>query len=116
MSAAFVFTACQVGSEATLKQEIARRHPAFRFAFSRPGFCTFRVPRATDDSDLRVTATFARTWGVSLGRVGGTNQSELANAAAALIDELAPQSVRHVHVWRRDQALPGDLGFDAKST
>jgi len=32
------------GFEAALKQEVARRSPDLRFAFSRPGFVTFRAP------------------------------------------------------------------------
>jgi 23S rRNA (cytidine2498-2'-O)-methyltransferase len=115
MSSAFIFAACQVGSEALLKQEIARRYPAFRFAFSRPGFCTFRVADAVGH-EPRITATFARASGISLGRVNGANDSELANAASALVGERAAGSVRHLHIWRRDQALPGDLGFDAHAT
>lgn len=112
MSSEFVFTACQVGSEALLKQEIARRYPALRFAFSRPGFCTFRLQDAGSDREPRVAATFARTSGASLGRVNAAGEAKLAKAAAALLGERAPRSARHLHVWRRDQALPGDLGFD----
>ncbi|HEX5049248.1 MAG TPA: SAM-dependent methyltransferase [Gammaproteobacteria bacterium] len=112
MSPRFVFTACQAGSEAVLKQEVARRHPALRFAFSRPGFCTFRLPEMGGDAAPQVTATFARTSGASLGRVNGADDAELAAAASSLLAERAPHSARHLHIWRRDQALPGDPGFD----
>jgi len=96
-----------------LKQEIAPRQSALRFAFSRPGFCTFRLPDgATADPARAVTATFARTSGVSLGKVSGGDPAELARALCAAIDERLPESPRHVHIWRRDRALPGDPGFD----
>lgn len=38
----FMFATCQVGAEATLKQEILSANPGLRFAFSRPGFLTFK--------------------------------------------------------------------------
>ena len=44
MSARFLFAATQAGAERPLKNEIARDHPSLRFAFSRPGFVTFRLP------------------------------------------------------------------------
>ncbi|HET7133835.1 MAG TPA: SAM-dependent methyltransferase [Gammaproteobacteria bacterium] len=112
MSAAFVFAACQVGSEDLLKHEIASRHPDWRFAFSRPGFCTFRLPEgASDGSRLELRATFARASGVSLGRVTGASDAELADAFRAAIEERVADAPRHLHVWRCDRALPGDPGF-----
>jgi 23S rRNA (cytidine2498-2'-O)-methyltransferase len=41
--AKFLFTAVQPGFEAALKQEVARRDASLKFAFSRPGFVTFRI-------------------------------------------------------------------------
>ena len=38
----FVFVAVQPGAERALKSEIAREHPELKFAYSRPGFVTFR--------------------------------------------------------------------------
>ena len=117
MSSAFVFAACQVGSQAFLKQEVARRHPALRFAFSRPGFCTFRLPDGVSAGpEPRLDATFARASGISLGRVTGSDDAELARALSAAIDERVPHVPRHVHVWRRDRLLPGDPGFDPNAT
>ena len=45
MSARFLFAVTQAGAERPLKNEIARDHPTLRFAFSRPGFVTFRAAR-----------------------------------------------------------------------
>jgi 23S rRNA (cytidine2498-2'-O)-methyltransferase len=114
----FLFAACQPGSEAALKGDVARRHPSLRFAFSRPGFVTFRVTDdAADDSSPLLRSPFARTWGQSVGKVTGADQAELARevwisvATAHRPDRSAP--FRHLHVWQRDSALPGDDDFDA---
>jgi 23S rRNA (cytidine2498-2'-O)-methyltransferase len=112
MSARFLFVIAQSGSERPLKNEIAREHPELRFAFSRPGFVTFRLP----DEPRRgfaLRSVFARTWGYSLGRVGGADDAQLARAAWRLVDEQRLEGpIRHAHVWSRDRPLPGDEGYD----
>jgi 23S rRNA (cytidine2498-2'-O)-methyltransferase len=118
--AKFLFTVCQAGSEAALKQEVARRHPHLRFAFSRPGFVTFRIPDdAAREPEFR--AAFARTWGFSLGKVAGGDASRLAHDVWKILathydaEQLA--EFRHLHVWTRSATaggdLPGDEHFDA---
>ncbi len=75
----FLFAACQPGAEAALKSDVARRHSDLRFAFSRPGFVTFRlVDDPADASPPALRSTFARTWGYSLGKVVGADPNELA--------------------------------------
>jgi len=107
----FLFAACQPGSEAALKGDIARRNPSLRFAFSRPGFVTFSV---ADDSSPTLRSPFARTWGHSLGKVTGADTTELARASWTLVaTRLELAGFHHLHVWQRDAALPGDEGFDA---
>jgi 23S rRNA (cytidine2498-2'-O)-methyltransferase len=111
MSARFLFAASQAGAERALKNEVARGHPELRFAFSRPGFVTFRLPESAGDFELR--SVFARTWGFSLGKVAGADDVELARKAWRLVTEQLPnEAVRHVHVWQRDKPLPGDESFD----
>jgi 23S rRNA (cytidine2498-2'-O)-methyltransferase len=111
MSARFLFAAIQAGAERALKNEVAREHSELRFAFSRPGFVTFRLPERAGEFELR--SVFARTWGYSLGKVAGADDVELSRAAWRLIAEQLPdQTVRHVHVWQRDRPLPGDESFD----
>ncbi len=112
----FLFAACQPGSEAALKGDVARRDATLRFAFSRPGFVTFRIADdAADDSPPALRCAFARTWGYSLGKVVGSN--ELARDLWRLVAaERASHGIahfRHLHVWQREGALPGDEGFDA---
>jgi len=111
----FVFAACQPGSEAALKTDVARRHPGLRFAFSRPGFVTFRITDA-DDSSPALRSPFARTWGYSLGKVVGAHAKELARDFWKLVAARSASEggarFEHLHVWQRDSALPGDEGFD----
>src|SRR6187455_280149 len=112
MSARFLFVIAQPGSERPLKNEVAREHPELRFAFSRPGFVTFRSPDEMR-RDFALRSVFARTWGYSLGKVGDATDAQLASDAWRLVGEQPPDGpIRHVHVWTRDRALPGDEGYD----
>jgi 23S rRNA (cytidine2498-2'-O)-methyltransferase len=115
MSARFVFAVTQAGAERALKNELARDQPQLKLAFSRPGFVTFRVP---DDAQAepKLESVFARTWGHSLGKVLGDDDTQLARDAWRLVaDALTTEAQRiaHVHVWPRERALPGDEGYDA---
>jgi 23S rRNA (cytidine2498-2'-O)-methyltransferase len=113
VSTRFVFAATQAGAERHLKHEIAREHPALRFAFSRPGFVTFRSAGDFPD-DFTLQSIFARTWGYSIGKVSGTDDAQLARDAWRLVGEQVPdRQFRHLHVWQRDQPLPGDEAYDA---
>jgi 23S rRNA (cytidine2498-2'-O)-methyltransferase len=113
-----LFAACQSGSEAALKGDVARRHPDLRFAFSRPGFVTFRVADdAAGDSSPALRSPFVRTWGHSLGKVTGADVAELVRkawmSAATPNGPDGGARIHHLHVWQRDAALPGDEDFDA---
>ncbi|MBC8870605.1 MAG: SAM-dependent methyltransferase [Planctomycetes bacterium] len=106
----FLFVVCQVGSERALKAELARQWPEFRFAFSRPGFATFRLPEdhgLRDDFDLQ--SVFARTFGFSLGEVTGQTAEEIAESLWTLVGD---RTVDHLHVWQRDLGVPGERGFE----
>lgn len=62
---------CQVGAEAALKREVERDWPAFRSAYSRPGFVTFRLPQGHFfKPDFQFGAVFARAYAFSLGKIG----------------------------------------------
>jgi 23S rRNA (cytidine2498-2'-O)-methyltransferase len=89
-----------------------------RFAFSRPGFVTFRIADdAADGSAPTLRSPFARTWGYSLGKVVGTDSNQLARSVWTLTaTERANHGIglfKQLHVWQRERALPGDEGFDA---
>lgn len=114
MPARFVFAVTQAGAERPLKNEVARAHPQLRFAFSRPGFVTFRAPaEITPGRELELDSVFARTRGYSLGKVAGDDDVELARAAWRLVGAEAPaERFPVLHVWPRERPLPGDEDFD----
>jgi 23S rRNA (cytidine2498-2'-O)-methyltransferase len=118
MPSKFLFTICQTGAEVALKQEVARRHPELRFSFSRPGFVTFRLPAevSLDDRPFEVRSTFARTWGLSLGKVVGVDEERLARDFWRELGARCPSGglaqFKRLHVWPRERALPGDGDFD----
>jgi 23S rRNA (cytidine2498-2'-O)-methyltransferase len=106
----FLFITSQIGAEPAVKGEIARRWPGFRFAFSRPGFLTFKLPERhglADDFDLE--SVFARAYGFSIEKVSGKSLQELARGAWRLA---AGQRVQRIHVWERDRAKVGEHGFE----
>lgn len=110
----FLFVTCQIGAERAVKQELAQRWPALRFAFSRPGFLTFRLPddhHLADDFDLK--SVFARAHGFSLGKVTGGDVDELACSAW---ETFGTRPVDQVHVWQRDLVAVGDHGFEPAIT
>ena len=110
----FLFVTCQIGAEGAVKRELALRWPDFRFAFSRPGFLTFKLPenhRLFADFDLQ--SVFARAYGFSLGKVGG---DDLDQRARGVWEVLGGRPVRRIHVWQRDSSSPGKDGFEPSIT
>lgn len=106
----FIYLTCQVGSEALCKAEIAATRPNWKFAFSRRGFLTFKLPEgAKVDPKFVLKSTFARSYGWSVGHHQSDNAIELANEIAA-IESLSQAD--HLHVWQRDSAIPGNKGFE----
>ena len=110
MNPSFAFIVCQRDAEQVLKQEIAREHPSFRFAYSRPGFLTFKLPEDEPlDETAELRCVFARTHGLSLGKVQGDTAQRMATELWQLVGD---QPFDHLHVWQRDAAIPGDGGFE----
>lgn len=112
--AKFLFTICQTGAETALKAEVSRHWPSFRFAFSRPGFVTFKLPdglRLAADFDLQ--SIFARTFGFSLGKITGDDAQQLVPQVWKLAEQRKPE---HLHVWQRDWTVPGENGFEPGPT
>src|SRR5436190_22527330 len=106
----FVFMTCRAGAEAALKQEVSRMQPAWRLAFSRPGFLTFKQSTESPLSEKDLAErnwTFAHASGISLGRVAGEQLAELVQqvwqheGVAALA---AKQTPLDIHVWQREPA------------
>ncbi|MGD9723051.1 MAG: SAM-dependent methyltransferase [Pirellulales bacterium] len=114
VSSGFLFATCQVGAEGALKSEIRRRWPALRFAYSRPGFLTFKAPAAlAADEPFALDCVFARAWAHSLGKATahgvGARAREVWKLAAGVPCEA-------IHVWQRDMARPGWRGFEPHFT
>jgi 23S rRNA (cytidine2498-2'-O)-methyltransferase len=110
----FLLVTCQIGAEAALKAELARLQPDFRFAYSRPGFLTFKVPpdrRLAPDWSL--DSVFARAHAFSLGKVTGTDIEALATETWRLLGE---RPVECVHAWARDLTPPGEHGYEPTVT
>ncbi len=113
-SCEFLFATCQVGAEGALKSKIARLWPELHFAYSRPGFVTFKLSeglKLPDDIDL--DCVFARAHGFSLEKVSGTDLNTRANEVARIAAK-RPYDV--LHVWQRDTARPGFRGFEPSIT
>jgi len=105
----FLLITCQIGAETAVKHELARRWPDFRFAYSRPGFLTFRLPPEHGlRPDFDLESVFARAYAFSLGKVTGNDPDELARGVWQVYG-LAPP--RRIHVWERDSVAPGDEAF-----
>jgi len=110
----FLYAVCQKGAEPALKAEMARLRPSFRFAFSRPGFLTYKLPEDHGlAADFDLQSVFARTYGFSLGKATGESLDELIAGANDLIGDLSPD---RVHVFERDNEVPGDNGFEPGPT
>ncbi len=113
-AAGFLFVTCQVGAEAALKAEIQRRWPNFRFAYSRPGFLTFKLPTDAAVHDiLDLECVFARAWGFCLGKV---NAKTLEERVAGVWKLACDTPFGALHVWQRDLARPGWRGFEPHVT
>ncbi|MEM7783279.1 MAG: SAM-dependent methyltransferase [Planctomycetota bacterium] len=112
----FVFVICQNGAETAAKLEIAKQYPQLKFAFSRPGFLTFKLDAPKSENGdggfpdrFLLRSVLARTFGWSIGRVDG-------NDAAKLVEQICQHdlisSANHLHVWQRDPMTPGKNGFE----
>lgn len=121
-TAPFVFMTCRAGAEAVLKAEVARTDPAWRPAFTRPGFVTFKLTNETNLDDRTLAArhwTFAHAHGVSLGRFKGESLERLVEqvwqhkelAAIACCEPFAD-----VHVWQRESHVPDERGYESVYT
>jgi 23S rRNA (cytidine2498-2'-O)-methyltransferase len=110
VSPRFIFATCQVGAEPALKQEQARIWPDFKFAYSRPGFLTFKVPPGAEIPDsLDLKNTFARAHGLSLGKATAASLEDRAREVWQLLGELP---IEQLHVWPRDPLEPGAHDFE----
>jgi 23S rRNA (cytidine2498-2'-O)-methyltransferase len=108
---AFIFAVCQIGAEPALKKEIARDYPELRFAYSKPGFITFKKIEGKIDLQFILRSVFARAYGVSSGAILVEDFSAISKFAQELVHQNRNQL--RLHLWERDQHPPGEtpLGF-----
>src|SRR5262245_26257693 len=110
----FVFVTCQIGAEPALKQEVVREWPGLRFAFSRPGFLTFKIaPGKKLPDDFGEKLIFARACGSCLGKVTAVTAENRAELVWKLIGDLP---VSRLHVWPRDRSTPGFRDYEPGMT
>ncbi len=83
---------------------MARDWPALRFAYSRPGFLTFKLPPEHRSNDAwQLQTVFARATGLSLGK---TQAENLGERVADIWRLLGEHDCTRLHVWQRDLGLP----------
>ncbi len=110
----FIFMTCRVGAEAALKQEVARAMPAWRVAYSRPGFVTFKCAdgKTLGDKELaQLHWTFAHSVGISLGKLLGAELAPMAQEVWRLAVDIMPtddKAAIDLHVWQREPVLDED--------
>ncbi len=108
----FLQTVCQVGAEPALKAEVSRAHPGLRFAYSRPGFVTFRTVSGNDEltDTFQPGWVFARECSLNFGKV--RSAQELVEQARRLRGDQPWKWV--LHLFERDRHAPGEepLGYD----
>ncbi len=95
----FVFVCCRKGSHDLCKQEIIENYPEWRFAFSRPGLMTFKLPEGHGyefSKPVDLKSIFARTYGLSVGNAGSIEEvvEQVGNVAAQF-------NSRQFHYWNR---------------
>lgn len=69
----FIYTIVNIGSEKLLKEEVAIKYPELSFAYSRPGYITFKDNSETLNFNSKLNLVFARAYGISLGKVDKSN-------------------------------------------
>ena len=80
----FLFITCQVGAEAAVKGELARRWPDFRIGYARPGFLTFKLPEENTWPPISAwNSVFARAYGFSLGNASLADEAGHADNGSA---------------------------------
>lgn len=86
----FIYTIVNVGSEKLLKEEMAIKYPHLKFAYSRPGYITFKDTSEKVDIDTSLDLIFARAYGISLGKfTKETAQEEIKKYKEAAIHKFS---------------------------
>ena len=82
---------------------------------------TFKTPDTRGFTEqFNLKSVFARTWGFSIGKVVGSNGTEMTREFGELLsanltaEQLA--ACEHLHVWERDRFMPGSRDFEPGSS
>ena len=103
----FIFVCAQNGAEGVCKREILQQWPKLRFAFSRPGFLTFKLTVGFQfEPRFDLKSVFARCSGFSTAKLAWDGSAEFA---AKMCELLASFHGQHIHIWNRDLHLPGTI-------
>jgi 23S rRNA (cytidine2498-2'-O)-methyltransferase len=105
LASEFLFAVCQVGSEALLKKEVSREHPALKLAFSRPGFITWKGTALGIGPSFELRSVFARAHGMSSSKLAPNEATKITDLARALQQDTG-RTVR-LDVFERDRFAPG---------
>ena len=114
MESRFIFVICQAGTESVCKSEVLSNHAGLKFAFSRPGFLTFKVDAGVLPDLFHLKSTFARTYGWSIGNFKSESLSDQFEQIVQHSDRI--RECEHLHVWQRDTRIPGTSGFEPGPT
>src|SRR4051812_18873974 len=113
-SPGFLFITCQVGAEHTVKAELAALWPLWRFAYSRPGFLTFKLPPEQPlPDDFELKSVFARAYGFSIASVKGDDADALVRQTW---EGAGARAYQQLHVWPRDAVSAGHRGYEPGPT
>jgi 23S rRNA (cytidine2498-2'-O)-methyltransferase len=100
MNPRFYFATCQAGAEKAVKAEVLAERPELRFAFSRPGFVTFKESEAEGPVLELRRGVFTRLWGEVLGQTRD-------RAAFPDLIRMIPEGAL-TQAFDRDEYIPGD--------
>jgi len=100
MNPRFYFSTCQVGAEKAVKAEVLAEYPQLRFAFSRPGFVTFKEENGEGTALVLRKGIFTRLWGEVLAQT--KDPLKLAELTALVPADAVVQR------FDRDQFVPGE--------
>ena len=104
----FIFVGCKYGYENHCKSEVLGLSENLKFAFSRPGFQTFKMVETAPDFSKINRLTFVRVAGLNKFRVLIQDESVARESIVQLnelVDEFRP---RTVHFWNRNLGCQND--------
>ncbi len=100
MNPRFYFATCQTGAEKAVKAEVLAEHPGLRFAFSRPGFVTFKEAESAGPALELKRGVFTRLWGEVLAQT--RDRAAFPDLVNAIPEGALTQA------FDRDEHIPGD--------